>query len=264
MSELLKYPRTRHVVGSRRQPGDEDLSDAPLSDLAAGDLVVEEKLDGANAAVSFAGDGSLLLQSRGHFLTGGPREKHFAVFKTWAATQRPRLFELLGTRYIAFGEWLLAKHTIFYDRLPHYFLEFDVFDRETGRFLSTTRRRALLAGSPLTSVPVLAEGAAPKLSALRALVGPSLYRSEEWRTALRAAANEAGVDPQRAFLVTDRDAHSEGLYLKVEDEDQVIGRYKFVRASFLTSVVDSGSHWLDRPIVRNALSPGVDIFGDVP
>ena len=37
-------------------------------------------------------------------------------------------------------------------------------------------------------------------------------------------------------------------------------RYKWVRASFLTSVVDSGSHWLKRPIIPNQLRAGVNLF----
>jgi hypothetical protein len=37
----------------------------------------------------------------------------------------------------------------------------------------------------------------------------------------------------------------------------VTGRLKWVRPTFLTAVVDSGSHWLDRPIVVNGLAdPG--------
>jgi len=40
----------------------------------------------------------------------------------------------------------------------------------------------------------------------------------------------------------------------------VLGRYKWIRASFLTAVVDSGSHWLARPIVPNRLADGVDLF----
>ena len=32
--------------------------------------------------------------------------------------------------------------------------------------------------------------------------------------------------------------------------------------SFLTSVVESGSHWLSRPIVPNQLRAGVDLFGE--
>ena len=53
----------------------------------------------------------------------------------------------------------------------------------------------------------------------------------------------------------------EGLYLKVEEEGRVVGRYKYVRADFLTAVVDSGTHWLKRPIVPNLLRDGVDLFG---
>ncbi|MEM9343648.1 MAG: RNA ligase family protein, partial [Pseudomonadota bacterium] len=82
---LLKYPRTRHIEGSRLQAGD-IADDKPLAELRGLDLIVEEKLDGANSAVSFGLDGDLRLQSRGHYLTGGGRERHFALLKTWAAT----------------------------------------------------------------------------------------------------------------------------------------------------------------------------------
>jgi hypothetical protein len=33
----------------------------------------------------------------------------------------------------------------------------------------------------------------------------------------------------------------------------VVGRLKWVRPTFLTAVLDSGTHWLDRPIVVNQL-----------
>lgn len=51
MSAILKYPRTPHVEGSRLQPGDRDLSATPFTALCGRHLVVEEKIDGANAAV---------------------------------------------------------------------------------------------------------------------------------------------------------------------------------------------------------------------
>jgi hypothetical protein len=64
MSGIRKYPRTRHILDSRLQPGDEDLSAAGFAEIAGRHLVIEEKLDGANAAISFDVDGDLLLQSR--------------------------------------------------------------------------------------------------------------------------------------------------------------------------------------------------------
>jgi hypothetical protein len=149
--------------------------------------VIEEKLDGANAAVSFQ-DRELRLQSRGHYLIGGAREKHFDLFKQWAQTHRKRFCERLGDRYVMYGEWLYSKHTIYYDALPHWFVEFDVLDRERDVFLSTKERRVLLDGLPVTSVPVLLEGSRPSLETLVTLVRSSLYKSHRWREHLDAEA----------------------------------------------------------------------------
>ena len=129
---IKKYPRTRHVEGSRRQIGDTP-DDKKIAELRDSDLVVEEKVDGANSGISFNASGDLFLQSRGHFLTGGGRERHFSLFKTWANVHAPRFRDVIGSRFIIYGEWLYAKHTVFYDALPAYFMEFDVFDRETGQ-----------------------------------------------------------------------------------------------------------------------------------
>src|SRR5689334_1995440 len=118
---LVKYPRTPHLEGSRSQPGDEGLEALPFALLRGRQLVVEEKLDGANAAISFDPRGQLLLQSRGHYLAGGPRERQFAPLKAWAAMLAPRLRPRLGDRFVLYGEWLYATHTVFYDALPHWF-----------------------------------------------------------------------------------------------------------------------------------------------
>jgi ATP-dependent RNA circularization protein (DNA/RNA ligase family) len=259
--QLYKYPRTQHVEGSRFQPGDDDLDCAPFADLHGKHIVVEEKLDGANAGVSFSPSGKLLLQSRGHFLDGGARERQFALFKTWATTHQRALRELLKDRYVLYGEWLYAKHTIFYDALPHYFFEFDLLDTETGAFFSTDRRREMLRGSPVFSVPALWRGPAESVEHLKSLVARSLYKTGGWRDRLLAEAQSRGQDVELVRRQTDGSDLSEGLYLKVEVEGRVVERYKFVRASFLQAVSDSGSHWMDRPIIPNQLRPGCDIFG---
>ncbi len=74
MQQIFKYPRTQHIEGSRLQPGDEDLESVRFTDISDNHLVIEEKVDGANCGISFSYDGKLLLQSRGHYLTGGYRE----------------------------------------------------------------------------------------------------------------------------------------------------------------------------------------------
>jgi hypothetical protein len=255
---VLKYPRTPHLAGSRTQPGDEDLDQVPFTALRGRPVVVEEKLDGANAGISFTASGQLLLQSRGHLLTGGPRERQFAPLKAWAATVAATLWPVLRDRYVLYGEWLYAKHTVYYDALPHYFCEFDVLDRVTGGFLGTPQRADLLADTPVVSVPVLGVSQPESIADLVGWLGPSTCRTQHWRVALAEAAVAAGVDPARAAAETDGSDDMEGLYLKVEQHGRVVQRYKWVRAGFHQALVDSGSHWADRPLVANRLAdPGV-------
>jgi hypothetical protein len=261
MLTLHKYPRTQHLRGSRLGHGDEDLDQVPFSELAGKFVVAEEKLDGANAGLSFDEAGQLWLQCRGHYLGGGPRERQFNLFKQWASTHAADLYSVLGSRHVLYGEWLYAKHTVFYDRLPHYFHEFDVLDRQTGEFLSTRRRRELLEGLPVVSVPVLFSGKVSHLEELLSLISPSLYKSPKWRESLRESAEAEGLDPEQVARETDRSDLMEGLYVKAEEADSVVGRYKYVRADFHSTILDSGTHWARRPILPNALADGVNLFG---
>ena len=52
----------------------------------------------------------------------------------------------------------------------------------------------------------------------------------------------------------------EGIYIKVEDGDYVTDRLKFVRGTFLNTILDSESHWVNRPIIANCLADGVDLY----
>ena len=102
---IIKYPRAPHIEGSRLQPGDEDMSQRSFSEIAGRALVIEEKIDGANTGISFDTEERLLLQSRGHYLTGGYRERHYNLFKQWAMIQRDLLWEALGCQYVMYGEY---------------------------------------------------------------------------------------------------------------------------------------------------------------
>ena len=52
----------------------------------------------------------------------------------------------------------------------------------------------------------------------------------------------------------------EGLYIKIEKNGEVVDRLKWVRPVFLQTILESGSHWHNRPIIRNGLATGVDIL----
>lgn len=253
MNEFLKYPRTPHLAGSRLQPGDDDLDQVPVADLDGRWVVIEEKLDGSNAGISFTADATLQLQSRGHVLRGGPNEWQFDRFKAWAAALSDQLWEALGDRYVCYGEWLAATHTIFYDALADLFVEFDVWDRHDGCFLDTTRRRSLLEPLPIVSAPVLWEGHADRSLRPAELVGPSSYTTAAAAERFAAAAAAAGLDPGNTSRRADLSGLAEGLYVKTEADGIVTGRYKWVRASFSDAVAAAGDHWTSLPTVYNQI-----------
>ena len=252
MKEMHKYPRTPHIEGSRKQVGDEDMDCIPFAIIAGKRLVIEEKMDGSQAGISFDG-GNLRLQSRGHFLIGGPREAQFSLFKSWAWSMEAQLREILGHRYVMYGEWLWIKHTVFYNNLPYYFMEFDIYDSETGTWLSTGRRRVMLEGSDIVSVKVLADGHFDRLGDLSKLVVASNFINQHSREEDLIGACEY-VGYRKGIEQTDQTGLMEGLYIKEEDDDSVLGRYKFVRKSFLDAVAESGGHWFDKTFVYNGLA----------
>lgn len=263
--ELFRYPRTPHLEGSRLQEGDHGHDHVPYRELRGLHLVVEEKLDGANTGISFSPAGELLLQSRGHYLVGGGRERQFNFIKAWAQAHADWLLQRLEDRYVMYGETLSKKHSVFYDALPHHFFEFDVLDRRTGQFLSTAARRALLAGGPVLSVPVLYDGLAPaRLADLKALLRPSLAKTAQWRDAFEAVVRREGLDLALAWKQCDKSDLSEGLYLKVEADGQTLGRYKWVRADFVQAILASEKHHSEQPYVPNQLAPGVDLYAPRP
>lgn len=253
---LIKYPRTKHIEGSNLQKGDSDLSQVSLSSLTGVRLLIEEKMDGANCAMSFNQDGQIQFQSRGHYLTGGAREKHFDMFKAYGIQIQDCLHDILGQNYIMFGEWLYAKHTIFYDKLPNYFMEFDIYDRINGVFLDTERRHKLIEGveGVVNSVKVLYDGEVDSKKELEALVTKSHFCSdneEAYTSNFREECVKSKSNLDKELIQTDLTMKMEGLYIKVEEEGIVKERLKWVRYGFLQNVIESNSHWLARPIVRN-------------
>lgn len=267
--ELYKYPSTPHLEGSRLQAGDDADTGAgkrkefhtPYSALAGRYIVVEEKLDGANTGISFGAGGDLLLQSRGHYLAGGGRERQFGLFKRWAAAHETAVLERLGDRYVLYGEWLGKKHSVFYNCLPHLFCEFDIYDRSGGVFLSTAARKALLGDAPVLPVPVLYAGTAPaRMRDLLALLKPSLAKTRSWREDFEQIVRREGLDLAKCWAQADKSDLAEGLYIKTEEEGVVTGRYKWVRSDFVQAILDSNMHHSQQPFVPNQLAVGADIY----
>ena len=85
-------------------------------------------------------------------------------------------------------------------------------------------------------------------------LGDSNYISAAHISHLREDADRLGLNADRICRETDASRTMEGIYIKVEENGEVVDRMKYVRASFLQTVEESQSHWLDRPIVPNRIT----------
>ncbi|TNE48403.1 MAG: DNA ligase [Deltaproteobacteria bacterium] len=252
----MKYPRTYHLVGSLGQDKPDRVA---WSELPGEYVVIEEKLDGTQVSLRMEGPGQLIFQSRGTVLSGGPHETEFARLKAWAYAHVESLWSCLQSRYILFGEWLYAKHTVFYDALPHYFFAFDIWDQHDSVWLSTPKRRELLAGTPVVSVPVLFEGSKEDAPKLESLLQPSLYKTETWKDSLREIAQQTSYPWERLLQETEDSLYPEGLYIKAETTEETVGWYKYIRPDFLHRILESEGHWRQRTLLPNQLQPGVTL-----
>lgn len=240
--DFTKYPRTPHLFGSKGTDDDKHLGESESKKFVSdGSLIIEEKLDGTNVGIHFSDAGEMVLQCRGHLITEGMHPQ-YDLFKQWAAVKRHDLESQLQNRFILFGEWVYACHSIFYRKLTHYFFEFDIYDKETAAFLNLEHRLALLEGTGLQTVPVIHEGAVTR-DELESLIGPSRFDSRF----------ENPITLQTDNLM-------EGLYLRTEADGIVTGRAKFVRPEFVEKIKQS-THWQHQQMVPNLLAEDVDIWG---
>src|SRR5262245_54851062 len=172
--DFLKYPRAPHLFGSRGTSDDKHLgpreSRAILADAS---LIVEEKLDGTNVGIHFGRDGRMVLQCRGHEITAGMHPQ-YDLFKQWATAKTTMLEAMLADRFVLYGEWLYARHSVHYRALPHYFFEFDIYDKREQRFLDLAARLRMLEGTGIHTVPVVHRGIANE-DQMRRLIAPSAF-----------------------------------------------------------------------------------------
>ena len=239
--DFVKYPRTPHLFGSKGTDDDKHLGEPESHAMIADDsLIVEEKIDGTNVGLHFRQDGELVLQCRGHLITEGMHPQ-YDLFKQWAFVKRNALEEILSDRFILFGEWLYARHSIHYRRLDHYFFEFDIYDKDKQAFLDLNQRMSILEGTGIHTVPVLHQGSI-KRADLESLIGPSKFDS-------------SFINPYTHCS----DNRMEGLYLRTEAGGVVTKRAKVVRPEFVEKIKQS-EHWQQQLMVPNVLADEVDLW----
>ena len=224
MTDFFRFPHTPHLawLGEGSPRDDKVMSPSEVAALLAGDVVVEEKLDGANLGLSLAPDGGLRAQNRGQYLEE-PHAGQFTRLPAWLAQHSESLRSVLKPNLILFGEWCAARHSLDYAALPDWFLLFDVYDRTADRFWSTPRRNELASSTGLVTVPPVLHGKAT-VPTLKKLVGDTASR-------YRAGALE-------------------GVVIRRESVDWCEARAKLVRPDF-TQAIDT--HWRKRALEWNRI-----------
>lgn len=221
---FFRFPHTPHLawLGDGSPRDDKVLSPNEVTALLAGNVVVEEKLDGANVGLSLATDGSLRAQNRGNFLAE-PHAGQFARLPAWLTQRGDALRSALTSNLILFGEWCAARHSLDYAALPDWFLLFDVYDRSEDHFWSSSRRNTLARSAGLVTAPQVLHGKTT-VTALKQLVAtkPSHYR----------------------------EGPLEGVVIRRESPEWCEARAKLVHPNF-TQAMDT--HWRKRAIEWNRI-----------
>ncbi|KEQ61141.1 uncharacterized protein M437DRAFT_76709 [Aureobasidium melanogenum CBS 110374] len=228
---IHKFPRTRHLfnIGSASR---DDLilssSDAQAFLQASNSsttIAVEEKVDGANLGISLDFSGAFKVQNRSHYVN---RKSHaqFKKLDKWLDDHYEGLSAVLDSehshpgRWILYGEWLYAKHSIHYTTLPDLFLAFDLFDTETSTFLSRDALSERLKGTNIHQVS---------------------------RLEPESLDEQSLIDLVRTQKSSFYDGVIEGVYLRRQKDGKTIDRAKIVRSDFIAG----DEHWNRRGVVPN-------------
>lgn len=218
---IFKFPRTSHLIDVGGATPDDIVSrDANLGREVVGRVIITEKIDGANMGFSLSPDRSnILVQNRSHFVNPETHEQ-FKKLGKWIEQRRSDIYHVLdrdpyyAERYIFFGEWMYATHSIAYTRLPDLFIAFDLYDRSSCQFVDRATLEAVLRDTSIPIVPIMCElqNELPSRNRFMELIEM----------------------PSRFY-----DGRVEGVYVKVEHQGVVRERGKVVRGDFIAG----NEHW---------------------
>ncbi len=223
MRDFYKFPSTPYLLAPKGQllRSDKVFTDSERNQFISNKIIIEEKIDGANLGISFDNNGNIMLQNRGSYICT-PYAGQWKKLNEWLRQREDRLFDLLGSRYILFGEWCYASHTLKYEKLPDWFVGFDLYDKEKELFFSSNRRDQYFKKLQIFKVPTLGRGEFTLNELLQFLKKDSAFSKEK----------------------------IEGIYLRYDDGAWLKKRAKLVRSEFVQSI---NEHWRKKVIKTNSL-----------
>jgi hypothetical protein len=259
---LTKFSRTAHLfdAGGTAVTSDDlvmSRDDIIYDQIKDGTtkLYIEEKVDGANFGLSLSADGKIFAQNRSHYVSSGDHAQ-FSPLTAWIEEHRLALTNILshdeyGNRVasqglILYGEWVVAKHSIPYHKLPGHFIAFDIYDRKVQRFFSRQRFHTVLQGSGIPVVPIIQQGNIEHFEFAAEERTAESFRKDLIRL----------LETQSMFRVDGGPV--EGIILRIDDNvpDQqgrtwLKSRLKIVRPDFVSGCGEG--HWARRAIEKQII-----------
>lgn len=150
------YPRIPHLLRTAAATRDDLVLDEDTCRVfLERDVMVEEKLDGASVALWLDDAGAVRAVGRSG-VGGQDRGQQFGRLRAWVAERHDALRSLLGDGAVLYGEWLWKSHSVRYDRLPDWFIGFDLL--LSDRFLGVAERDERLRAAAVQAPPSLFRG----------------------------------------------------------------------------------------------------------
>lgn len=206
-----KYPRTYHFPFSPGRSADDKIFNDFESYFKDKQVVITEKMDGENTSIY-----KDMCHARS--IDSAHKEYH-----SWLLNYIRNFQYMLDENEKICGEYLFAKHSIYYDSLPSYLMVFSIWNDEHCLSWEDTVKRCKELN--LITVPVLYEG---------------IYSKENIDKAIQEVSNHNG----------------EGIVMRLASDynynDFNKSIIKYVRANH----VQTDEHWSSKMIIKNAVCPG--------
>ena len=209
----VKYPRTFHVPWSPGATSDDKVHGDVASMFEEHCVVVTEKMDGENTTI----------YSDGYCHARSMDSAHHPSRSWVKANIAPRMVGNLPPGWRVCGENMYAKHSLFYDRLPSYFLVFSIWDTDnTCLSWEDTEIWCKLLG--LETVPVLYKGFWDEDKIRGLWTGKSAYGEEGEGYTIRRCSKFSSREFKNSLA-------------------------KYVRENHVTT----NTHWMSHKVVENKL-----------
>jgi atypical dual specificity phosphatase len=153
------YPRIPHLSKDISNMSNDDI----VLDTATFPFTADyqEKVDGANLGISWNNDGPVVrnrnfVLNKGYTKTKTPSKRQFVNTWQWIHKHEDDIKEVID-RWMApltiYGEWMWAKHSIEYNKLPDLFLAYDIWSPLDNKFVSVSKMEELLDGTNIRYIP---------------------------------------------------------------------------------------------------------------